>query len=376
MATSADQIAGWYRQYLGRDANPDEIENWQSGAYGATDPAGIEGQIAQSGEASDYRRTQGGDAGAGPQGPGGWGSGQGVGEAGPPPAVFDSGGGGGPWSSGGGNTWGAGTSQSPFGPWQGRYTAPGAQPLPDVPTWDPASVPAAPTFTPPAYTPPPAFSFDQPAPTYTPPPAFSYADFQAPSYTEAANDPGYQFRLQQGTQALQNSAAARGTLNDSGTLKALTDYGQGAASQEYQNVWNRALGGYTTNRGNALDAYNTNYKTQYQDPYAAALNQYTTDYGHARDTYGTNYQTQYQDPYAHAYQAAQDAFAPRMAEYQARVAAAQQQNQAGLLGYSTQAANIQHQNDLANTNAWNDYLLGWQDYEARRQQGVNFALGS
>jgi hypothetical protein len=320
-----DEINRLYQQHLGRSASEDEANNWLSGAYGATDPAGIAAQIQQSGEAQDYRGRSGGAAGGGGTGgggsAGGWGSGMGVGEAG---------GGGGPWS-GGGNTWGAGTTSSPFGPWQGQYTAPAASPLPAVPTWDPATVPGAPSFT---------------APGYTPPPAFSYADFQAPSYADAASDPGYQFRLQQGNQLLQNAASAKGTLNDSGTLKALTDYGQGAASQEYANVWNRALGAYTTNRGNAAQNYTTNY------------------------------QTQYQDPYAHAYQAAQDQFAPRMAQYQAQVAAGRDANQAALLGYQTTAQNVQHQNDLANTNAWNDYLLGWQDYEARRGQGINFALGS
>jgi hypothetical protein len=171
-------------------------------------------------------------------------------------------------------------------------------------------------------------------------------------------DPGYQFRTQQGQTALQNAAAARGTLNDSGTLKALIDYGQGAASQEYQQVWNRDLGAYTTNRGNALDIYNTNYKTQYQDPYSAAMGQWTAGRSNALDAYNTNYKTQYADPYAYAYKAAQDAFAPVMA------------------GYQTQAQNTAHLNDLANTNSWNDYLAGWQDYEARRGQSTNFALQS
>jgi hypothetical protein len=338
---SGDAISQWYQRYLGRAASPEEIANWQQGTYGATDAAGIEAQIAASGEAQDYGRAHGGS--------GGWGSGQGVGEAGPwtgPWIPVDGGDGGG---LGGGNYWGAGTTTNPFGPWQGRYTAP-----------PPAALPEVPGFQPPTYTAPPAFDYDasHPAPTYTAPPAFSYADFTPPTVAEALNDPGYQFRVQQGTAALQNAAAAKGTLADSGTLKALQDYGQGAASQEYQNVWARDLGAYGTNRANAADTYATNYKTQYQDPYAAAVGQWTEGRGNALDTYTTNYKTQVQDPYAAAYKAAQDAFAPQV------------------LGYQTQAANTQHTNDLANTNAWNDYLLGWQDYEARRNLGANFALGS
>jgi hypothetical protein len=52
-------------------------------------------------------------------------------------------------------------------------------------------------------------------------------------------DPGYQFRLEQGQKALERSAAARGGLQSGGTLKALTNYSQGAASEEYQNAYNR-----------------------------------------------------------------------------------------------------------------------------------------
>jgi hypothetical protein len=77
-----------------------------------------------------------------------------------------------------------------------------------------------------------------------------YQDFNAPTGVNEQNDPGYQFRLQQGQQALQNSAAARGGLLTGGTAKALNDYAQNSASQEYGNVYNRALQGYQTNANN------------------------------------------------------------------------------------------------------------------------------
>lgn len=60
---------------------------------------------------------------------------------------------------------------------------------------------------------------------------FSMADYAA--------DPGYAFRFSEGQRALENSAAARGGLLNGGTLKDLTNYGQGAASQEYMNAYNR-----------------------------------------------------------------------------------------------------------------------------------------
>jgi hypothetical protein len=351
---SYDQINNLYNQYLGRPASQDEYHNWISGAYGATDLGGITGQIQNSGEAQAYAASHGGGASSGGGGGGGLTTSSG-GSYTPPPSYSA------PAPS-------AQTSQT-FGPWGGHFTAP-----------TPTALPTAPTFTAPSYTPPPAFSYDASTPgyvappTYTPPPAFSYGDFsygdfKAPTVEEALNDPGYKFRLQQGQQALENAASAKGVLNDSGTAKALIDYGQNAASQEYANVWNRAMGAYTTgrdtaagiyntNRGNAADIYNTNYRTQYTDPYNVGVNASTTARQNARDIYALNYQTQYQDPYAASYQAAKDQFAPQFAGWQANA-----QNTMGL-------------NTLGNTNAWNDYQLGWQDFQSRRNLGANFALQS
>lgn len=54
------------------------------------------------------------------------------------------------------------------------------------------------------------------------------------------SDPGYAFRVNQGNQAIEASAAARGSLLSSGTIKALQKYGSDLASQEYDKVYNRA----------------------------------------------------------------------------------------------------------------------------------------
>jgi hypothetical protein len=70
---------------------------------------------------------------------------------------------------------------------------------------------------------------------------FSMSDFQ--------EDPGYQFRLQQGQQALERSAAARGGLLSGRAAKDMTSYAQGAASQEYGNAFNR----FQTNRSSQLN---------------------------------------------------------------------------------------------------------------------------
>jgi len=59
-------------------------------------------------------------------------------------------------------------------------------------------------------------------------------------------DPGYQFMLQQGQQALKASQAANGTLLSGAGLKGLDAYTQGLASQEYQQAFNN----YNTNQTN------------------------------------------------------------------------------------------------------------------------------
>lgn len=65
------------------------------------------------------------------------------------------------------------------------------------------------------------------------------------------SDPSYQFRLQQGQDAIQSSAAAKGGLLSGATLKALQNYGQESASQEYSNAYNR-FNADQTNRYNRL----------------------------------------------------------------------------------------------------------------------------
>lgn len=65
------------------------------------------------------------------------------------------------------------------------------------------------------------------------------------------SDPSYQFRLQQGQNAIQSSAASHGGLLSGATLKALQNYGQESASQEYGNAYNR-FNADQTNRYNRL----------------------------------------------------------------------------------------------------------------------------
>jgi hypothetical protein len=114
-------------------------------------------------------------------------------------------------------------------------------------------------------------------PTYQPnapldPSAYAFA---GPTAESLPQDPGFQFRLDEGRKLIERSAAARGTLNSGGTLRDLTTYGQGQASQEYQNAYNRGL-------------------TENQLRYERDNRQNTDEYGRGLSAYQTNFQTQNQ----------------------------------------------------------------------------------
>lgn len=123
---------------------------------------------------------------------------------------------------------------------QSMATAPGAN-----------AAPFFPEFQAPVY---------EAGPAYHAPAAFNYESFQAPTMAQAEQDPGYQFSLKQGLGALQGSQAARGIARTGGAMKGLIDYGQAAAGQQYQNVYNRAAQSYGMNRDNAAGTYATNYQ--------------------------------------------------------------------------------------------------------------------
>ena len=75
--------------------------------------------------------------------------------------------------------------------------------------------------------------------------------------SDLQNDPGYQFTLQQGQQALQRSAAAQGGLFSSGTMKSLAGYTTGTANQYFNDAFNRAQSTFSTNQQQALNRIST-----------------------------------------------------------------------------------------------------------------------
>jgi hypothetical protein len=70
--------------------------------------------------------------------------------------------------------------------------------------------------------------------------------------SDVVNSPEYQFNLQQGIEALKRSAAATGGLMSGGAQKSALSYGEGLASNSYQQAYNNALTGFNTNRNATL----------------------------------------------------------------------------------------------------------------------------
>lgn len=114
---------------------------------------------------------------------------------------------------------------------------------------------------------------------------FSMADFE--------QDPGYKFRMEQGQEALERGAAARGGLYSGAAGKALMDYGQGMGAQEYGAAFNR----FQVNRGNKVSDY-TNRFNRFQTNRTNKLNPLQSimgagqssanQIGNAAQTYGVN----------------------------------------------------------------------------------------
>ena len=227
-----DAVAGFYQRALGREGTPEEINQWVQGK-GPGDLGAIQQAIYGSPEAQAWSARQ-------QQAPK---------DVGVTPTDT------GQTSSGGG------VSAPASGPVAGPVAGPAA------------ASSSTQTFGQNA----PQFQ----GPSYTPPPAFSYGDFVAPDPNDLNNDPSYKFTLGQEQSAIQRSAAARGVLNTGGTIYDLLSNAKDLANTGYAGLWNRKMGEYSTNRGNALQNYNTNYGTQYKDPY-----QYK--YQGAQDLYNSN----------------------------------------------------------------------------------------
>lgn len=91
---------------------------------------------------------------------------------------------------------------------------------------------------------------------------FSMQDFE--------EDPGYQFRMTEGMKGVEGGAAARGGLLSGAALKAIQKYGQGLASQEYGNAYQRYTGDQTNQYNRLAGMVNTGQGATNQVQNAAA----------------------------------------------------------------------------------------------------------
>jgi hypothetical protein len=77
-----------------------------------------------------------------------------------------------------------------------------------------------------------------------------------PNSVDVTKDPGYQFRMDQGQKALENSAMARGGLMSGNAIRGSQDYAQNLASQEYGNAYNRKFNEYSNELANKTNMMN------------------------------------------------------------------------------------------------------------------------
>lgn len=86
-------------------------------------------------------------------------------------------------------------------------------------------------------------------------------------------DPAYQFQLQSGRDAIQNTAAANGTLESGATLADLSRYGQGLASDFTAKQFDRDMTRFNTGFGANLAAFQAQNQAQNQG-FGQALNRF------------------------------------------------------------------------------------------------------
>ena len=190
------------------------------------------------------------------------------------------------------------------------------------------------TYNPVPYTPAPSFAQN---------PFAAAAPFTGPTAEQLTADPGYQFRLRQGQEALERSGAARGVTNTGGTLKDILDYGQNAASQEYQNVFGRQRDIYDLNERNRFDAYQANFKN--------AMDAYNLNERNRYQGYTTNELARWEEN--------QEAEARRSGAYATNLGGYERQQQYGLRaqgqGFDQAYRNWQEQFNQGRMNAQDTY---------------------
>lgn len=99
------------------------------------------------------------------------------------------------------------------------------------------------------------------------------------NYDDYKNDPAFQFQLEQGQRAIQNSGSARGLGSSGAVMKELAGYGTGLAATHYGEAFERAKQQFLTNQqaglqtGQALIGAGQNATGQFNSAQQNAGNQ-------------------------------------------------------------------------------------------------------
>ena len=142
--------------------------------------------------------------------------------------------------------------------------------------------------------------------SFAEPEPFAYEDYAPTTGEHVFSDPSFGFRKGIGEDALMKSRAAQGLLRTGGTLKDLLDYNQNFASQEFGNVDARRMRDYGTNRGNALENYQTNLTNKF--------NTYGANRGNAFENWKANKDTRL-GLYDRGFEAERAKYEPRLFEW-------------------------------------------------------------
>lgn len=222
LAWARPLLANAYLMYLGRAMSDEEFASY-------TGPQATEQSIRQavegvrtSPESQVHQQTN----------PGAWGH---LPTAGATTTTTTTNGGGG---GGGGNT----TQTDWTRPWGGTFTAPTLGP----------GVPETPQF-----------------------------HFTAPTYEQAANEPGYRFAAGEGRRLMEQGAAAKGVLNTGGTLRDVDAWGTNFAATHYNDVYGRAHQQAEDEFAPQMTAYSTQAAANQRSNewnYSNAWNKYLFDY--------------------------------------------------------------------------------------------------
>lgn len=194
----------------------------------------------------------------------------------------------------------------------------------------------------------------------TPAPFNGGAQFNfQPTQQQLEQTPGYQFTLQQGLKAVNNSNSAVGWGLSGAGQKGIAQYATGLADQTYQQQFNNALQGYQTNFNNNLSGYQTNFQT--------GLEGYQTNWQNAN--------VQNQQAYQNNLNTQQTDFTDYWGQQQQNWNNAQTQNQTQFANQQTNFQNYLQQYQQGFSNDWAQQLNQYNILNGQSQQGQNAAAG-